>query len=327
MPNHPAPSDSRPIPPALEKYITPEAPIAKANRISKEELKELINTSQAKVTHGHKSATETTPSSEKHTTQVHHKHDTTEVAHSGKTLKPDWTQSQVTDTTQYPYSCVGIVLISVTDSNGRTTSNTYCTGVLVGKNLMLTIGSALPWNQNCRIAFIPGYNNGSAPFGTANVLQWYGYDVPSNQVQQNYAVCQLDRDIGYRTNWMGTAAFASDSTYSNANWNSVGYSSGDVQITATDININNVQDWSGSTQLDTGEFASGGWAGGPMWNLGNNIFDLSVNLDPGTAYCVAVWGGYNSTGGFLGIGNTTYDANVGGDDMVYLVIYGINNWS
>ena len=195
---------------------------------------------------------------------------------------------------------------------------------------MLTDGYVLPWHQNYRIKFIPGYNteaSNSTPFGTANVINWYGYDPPQNQTQQNYVVCLLDSDIGNTTNWMGTAWFGDDGVYQNNQWNSVGYPSGNVQIAALQINPNNIQDNYGSTQVDTSQFASGGWIGGPMWNFGNAIFQEALDLDANGAYCVAVWVGTNSTGGFLGIGNTTYDAHVGGQDMVNCVVYGINNWS
>ena len=323
-----------PIPPTLKQYLTPEAPIAKGHRVTQVELKKMLETSQVKVTHPNEPSKLPSPKPfppESLTPHFARKHETeatgSETEHKVVAL---FEQTQITNTTQYPYCCVGILLISVLNSAGRTTSNTYCTGVLVGKNMVLTDGYVLPWNQSYRITFIPGYNSeasNSAPFGTANVTNWYGYDPPQNQTQQNYAVCHLDSDIGYKTNWMGTAWFGDDGVYQNNQWNSVGYPSGNVQIAALQINPNNIQDNYGSTQVDTSQFASGGWVGGPMWNFGNAIFQEALALDANSAYCVAVWVGTNSTGGFLGIGNTTYDAHVGGQDMVNCVVYGINNWS
>ena len=44
-----------PIPPALERYLALETPIAKGHRVTKE-LKKILETSQVKVTHPHELA-------------------------------------------------------------------------------------------------------------------------------------------------------------------------------------------------------------------------------------------------------------------------------
>jgi V8-like Glu-specific endopeptidase len=103
---------------------------------------------------------------------------------------------QITPTTNYPYTTVGML------SNG-------CTGVLVGKHFVLTAGFCVydtekkTWDE--KIDFWPAVDAGKAPYGS---VRWKSVSAPRGFTEQgdfsyNFALIELDSDIGDQTGWMG----------------------------------------------------------------------------------------------------------------------------
>jgi V8-like Glu-specific endopeptidase len=108
---------------------------------------------------------------------------------------------QITDTTQYPYTTVGLF------ANG-------CTGVMIGIRFVLTSGDCAfnletgAWRDG--LDFSPAYNGKEAPYGTVkwkNVWAPTGYTKEKN-IDFSYALIELDEDIGDKTGWMGFSHFS-----------------------------------------------------------------------------------------------------------------------
>lgn len=106
----------------------------------------------------------------------------------------------VNDTTQFPWSAIGLVEVHVG-------YETYVgTGVMIGRYLALTCGHVVDGSETgnpSSVDFIPGENSGNEPFGRANVVkiipapQWAasaadGYDM---------AIIVLDTPIGDQTGY------------------------------------------------------------------------------------------------------------------------------
>jgi V8-like Glu-specific endopeptidase len=235
-------------------------------------------------------------------------------------VRADFEQNPVADSTQSPYSLVGICFVQSGDSS------TYCTGTLVGSNVVLTAGNAIPWNSTpWYMQFIPAYNNGAAPFGVINVSQVYGYN-PNGSCTDDYLVCHLETSVGNELGWFGVYGSNQGSDYQAAGseyWNSVGYPNQTVQITATNFGIDNTgtSDGGGSVDLDTQVFIQPGWVGGPVWaqfdfnGTDGNIGPFVCGVIAGGGISVDFWGDVSQ-----------YQVNEGGNDMVSLVLYAQDNW-
>jgi len=236
-------------------------------------------------------------------------------------IRADFGQGPVPDSTQYPYSLIGICFVQ----NHADNSNSWCTGTLVGSNMILTAGNAIPWNNDWSMQFIPAYNSGTAPFGVVNVSQVWGYN-PNGSCTDDYLVAHLETPIGNEIGWFGTYGSGNGGDYQAAPsylWNSVGYPNGTVQITTTNFGIDNTgtSDGDGSVDLDTQVFIQPGWVGGPVWAQ----FDFNgTDGDLGPWVCGVVAGGGISIDFW---GNVSqWQVNEGGNDMVSIVLYGQDNW-
>lgn len=234
-------------------------------------------------------------------------------------VRADFAQFPVRDSTQSPYSQIGICFVQSGDSH------TYCTGALVGENVVLTVGNAIPWNTPWSMQFIPAYNNGDAPFGVVNVSEVYGYN-PNGSCTDDYLVCHLESPIGNELGGFGTYGSPNGSDYQEASsefWNSVGYPNGTVQITATNFGIDNTNtsDGGGSIDLDTQIFIDAGWVGGPVW--AQYPFN-GTDDDDGPWICAVVAGGGLSVNFWGNI--SQYQVNEGGNDLVSLVRYAQDHW-
>jgi len=234
-------------------------------------------------------------------------------------VKADFSQGPVPNSSQNPYCLIGICFIQSGDST------TYFTGTLVGSNVILTAGNAIPWGGSWSMQFIPAYNDGNAPFGVINVSQVYGYN-PNGSCTDDYLVGELDTSIGNELGWFGTYGSGNGGDYQAAGsefWNSVGYPNGTVQITATNFGIDNTgtSDNDGSVDLDTQVFIQGGWTGGPVWaqydfnGTDGNLGPWICGVVAGGGISVDFWGNISQ-----------YQVNEGGNDMVSLVLYAQDNW-
>ena len=216
----------------------------------------------------------------------------------------------------FPWRTIGKVIIgqgSITNVLG-----TY-SGVLVGKNLMLTAGHVIPWgNSNAWIRFIPALNNGDAPFGSSFVENVHGY----HQDEVNgldYAICKLSTPLGNTTGWMGVQSYGNDSGYYNGVWTSVGYPIESVNpdaqfmLVEEDVRILDVDDeGSEGKELETHLYSLRGWAGGPLWAF----------LGPNDPRVIGVLSGEE-----VDLLQPRHTVSAGGLAMVKLVRYGKANWS
>lgn len=300
--------------PKSGNFRDPKAPVPRITVVDKLEVRRSVGASSVKAIHGFKPAeVERAP-----VRQTGRK--TSKVKETAeRDPRSLFEISTVGNPSQYPYCAVGLVHWIYLTSDVAEYMNVYATAVLVGSNFILTTSSVIPMGVDVVSAvFYPAYNNGSDPYGFANIIGGYVYPSP-NSPQNNYGVLQLDSDIGNSTGWMGAQSFPDDGPYANNVFNSIGYPDGNGQVEATDIEIYSVEDYEGSKEMDTPVFASGSWIGGPFWNLGENINQVEVTLEANTPYVVGVLAGTSNDG--------TTDAVAGGVDMINLIFYAIDNWS
>ena len=211
--------------------------------------------------------------------------------------------------TGYPWQTVG--KIQVGWNSDFTIVQYEGSGVLVNQNLILTAGHVIPWGKSgWWMRFAAGYRSGETPFGWIYISKCIGYDDVSTPAVNDFAVCQLYSNLGDVCGWMGTHWWADDNVYLSGIWSCQGYPT-QLPIAATNIPIQKVTDGNGEDKLlFTVEFATGSaWDGGPLWDGG-----LSGTVNP---LVVGVLIGQNFP----------YSVFAGGEDMVNLVIYGIENWS
>ncbi|MBL8905092.1 MAG: trypsin-like serine protease [Rhizobiales bacterium] len=107
---------------------------------------------------------------------------------------------QIKKTTEYPYTTIGLLANA-------------CPGVLVSKRFVLTAGYCVfntqdgTWYEN--IDFFPAYDGKNAPYGSIrwkNVYAPVGY-TKDNNPDYNFALVELEQDIGDKTGWMGFSHF------------------------------------------------------------------------------------------------------------------------
>lgn len=131
-----------------------------------------------------------------------------------KIIGPD-TRRRVTSTTNFPYRTVG-----------RITSNSWCTGTLVGPRHVITAGHCVydrpskKWKSN--VYFAPGQNGSKTPYGKVRyktLLAPRGY-VEKGGAEWDFAMIVLSEDIGSRTGWM---AYGYDDTMKSLSVNIAGY--------------------------------------------------------------------------------------------------------
>jgi V8-like Glu-specific endopeptidase len=212
--------------------------------------------------------------------------------------------------TGYPWQTVG--KIQVGWNSDFDTVQYEGSGVLVNQNLVLTAGHIVPWNKSgWWMRFAAGYRSGKTPFGWIYISQCIGYDDSNTQVAANdFAVCRLYSNLGDVCGWMGTHWWASEDVYLDGTWSCQGYPN-ELPIAATNIPIQKVQGGNNDDKLMyTVEFASGAaWEGGPLWDggLSGTTNPLVVGVLSGEIFPNSIF--------------------AGGEDMVNLVIYGIENWS
>jgi hypothetical protein len=217
----------------------------------------------------------------------------------------------------YPWCTMGQVLV------GHTLGTTLWSGsgVLVGRNLLLTASHVAPWNRGPGqwwMRFVPGRRINDEPHGSSYVETFYGtYSDPGNfeASGKDYVICKLYTPLGNALGWMGSRSFGSEDDYYNRRFISVGYPGyfGDRPAVDFDIDIDDIDSDSPGLELETTYpgVEAPGWSGGALWMWENEspivVGVLSGNekdeFDPRRH----VWG----AGGLL----------------VDRVRYGIANWS
>jgi len=191
-------------------------------------------------------------------------------------------------------------------------------GVLVGKNLILTAGHAIPWGkEKAWIRFIPAFNNDAAPYGSSFIKKYYGYHQDGEVNGLDYVICKLETPLGDSTGWMGSKSYANDSDYYKGNWVSVGYPSepanpgAQFMVVEKNVKILDVDDeGSEGKELETHLYSLGGWSGGPLWAY-----------LPKEPHVIGIMSGDETD--FL---QPRHSVSAGGIAMVNLVKWGMAKW-
>ncbi len=210
----------------------------------------------------------------------------------------------------YPWCCVGRVVTS--SSLGTWTGS----GVLVGPNLVLTAGHVAPFGgSNWSMEFIPALRQGDPnprPFGSAFVSEYRGYNRPSDVFGYDYAICRLYRPLGQALGWMGVQSWGDEDEYERRSYTSSGYPAtfGGRPAVQFAIGIRDLDNDSPGKELETVEYTTGGWSGGPLWFFAGQS-PLVVGVLSGA-----------ETDGF----DPRRDVYAGYTAMVDLVRFGRDNW-
>jgi len=218
----------------------------------------------------------------------------------------------------YPWCTMGQVLVGYNLGTELWSGS----GVLVGRNLLLTASHIAPWNRGPGqwwMRFVPGRRINDEPHGSSYVESFYGTYSDVNDFEASgtdYVICKLYTPLGNALGWMGSRSFGSESDYKSRRFISVGYPGyfGDKPAVDFDIDIDDIDSDSPGLELETtypGSPEGPGWSGGPLWMWENEkpyvvgilSGDEKDEFDPRRN----VWGG----GGLL----------------VDRVKYGIANWS
>jgi V8-like Glu-specific endopeptidase len=184
---------------------------------------------------------------------------------------------QITPTTNYPYTTVGLL-------------GSGCTGVLVGKRFVLTAAFCVydtdkkAWIEN--LDFWPAVDGGKAPYGS---IRWKSVYATKGFTEQgdwsyNYALVELESDIGDQLGWMG---FGYDNNFPFKELTLTGFPSGVPDFTMWEVACKISSD---SKPTDPfvlygcpGKKELQGANGAPMWTVNkvnNSPYVYAVHLLP-----------------------------------------------
>ena len=199
--------------------------------------------------------------------------------------------------TSYPWGCIGRV--STHDGEGS--------GVLVGRNIVVTAAHVVPWNDDRPISFNTGHV--SEPGVSANVVEARGYETVLTGY--DWAILKLDKPLGDMVGFMGFNHYASD-WEGEPYWTIVGYPEGigpfwqqGVSVDDDDEDDNGGQEFE-SKDADTMD----GDSGAPMfawWNHDPRIIGVVSGVSSET------------------IGGTNHII-AGGPGLSELIAWGRSNW-
>ena len=154
------------------------------------------------------------------------------------------------------------------------------TGVLVGRNLLLTTSHTVPWNKDgwC-IRFVPFWSPplldpNTEPYGSSFVSDARGWTA-SGTAASDMAICKLYTPLGAQDpTWTACLSFGADSSYTNSTDTVIaGYDPIETPdaLTGQAVSITAVQDSNQLKLMLTVENPVSGWEGGVMytgWNGG-----------------------------------------------------------
>ncbi len=185
---------------------------------------------------------------------------------NGRTVRPLWVfgdfAPRLFRDSSYPWGCIG----SVRNNEGMSG-----TGVLVGRNFVVTAGHLIPWSSgsNGWVQFTPADYLGTSLFGstvTAYATDARGYDDGDTVAGYDWAIVKLDQPLGDLAGYMGCNSYSSDWEDVTC-WTMVGYPGGAGPFWQNGISVNDDDDDdNGGQELETenGDTLSG-YSGGPMF--------------------------------------------------------------
>ncbi|KAK0644614.1 hypothetical protein B0T16DRAFT_417987 [Cercophora newfieldiana] len=223
-------------------------------------------------------------------------------------------------------------------------SNKFCTGAMVGENVMITADHCLPWNQTAdvweSIQFIPAYNAsatddyGPTPYAIATVTRCVGINPPIKG-SRDMAVCDLAWPDPGPPRYVPWAPFdwpddesdeAQEAWYRSRMWHSIGYPDnfhdgewpaqyGGFMIGEGQVKRDPPQN---CTLLRTPYFAYKGWSGGPAFALPTPEKDSAV--------IAIVTGCSGPDGAQVDCDVATVTELAGGLRMGALIVWGLDEW-
>jgi hypothetical protein len=232
------------------------------------------------------------------------------VESSGVSVAPD----------EYPYRAIGMLFFGGQTFDFENPTGSV-TAALVGPKMIVTAASQIPFSTDGEfwLRFVPGFNDGNEPHGSAFVTHYYGYLDSYTTANNNYVVMELDSPLGSTCGWLGCYANQSSAEYLEyQNWNTVGYpglapiSFQGLPIERDDVGSEaNRKDFF-ALQLFTATDAPG-WYGAPLYGTPAD--------ETGGPFVIGVLSGNFEYDG------TSYIVYAGGEDLLSLVIWAVANYS
>jgi hypothetical protein len=172
----------------------------------------------------------------------------------------------------WPWSTVGKVFAG---RGPGTTPQWAGSGVMVGRDLLLTAGHLAPWGAGqWFMEFVPLFASGAAPFGRAFVKSYLGVQASNLPSGLDYVICRLYTPIGDRCGWMGSKWWSDEDEYEDRTWTSVGYPKGFMNgqrpAVRFEIGVKDIDGDGDGLEIETVDFATEGWSGGPLWGFIDN---------------------------------------------------------
>ncbi|KAI1918331.1 hypothetical protein LOZ66_000024 [Ophidiomyces ophidiicola] len=233
-------------------------------------------------------------------------------------------REEIVNLTKYPWNTIGRVFFErfKGDKGG------WCTGTLVGRDLILTASHCFPWGYSDGrwMRFIPGFGNNTEPYGNSYISRCRGVKNMFNVTGIDYVVCQLCQPLGDRIGWMGTRWWKEEAPYLNRPWSSSGYPidsfHGRAQMFIPNISLFEIEYHADlGVELESATFASAGWSGGPMWGYIDGKPTIVGVCSGGERDCSERVGGCQSSDT-----DDYHDVSAGGKLMSDLILHGMSNW-
>lgn len=234
-------------------------------------------------------------------------------------------RDEVVDLFSYPWNTIG----RVDFQRFKGDKGGWCTGTLVGSNLILTASHCFPWGYGSgkSMKFIPGYSHGAEPYEGSYIRRCRGVKNTFNVTGIDYVICQLCDPLGDELGWMGTKWWKDEFVYLDRDWRTSGYPidsfNGQAHMFLGDIRLNNIDPHGElGVELESDVFATAGWSGGPMWEYIDGQPTIVGVCSGGERDCS------EQPGGCLGVEDdgSFHDVSAGGRLMTHLVHYGMANW-
>jgi hypothetical protein len=146
----------------------------------------------------------------------------------------------------------------------------------------------MPWgNRAASIRFVPAYRDGvDERVGEAWVERFRGVPREGGTTDEHdFALCKLDWRIGDRTGWMGSQSWSSEDPYYAGSWISVGFPEafmgGAIPAVEAPVGVEDIDASGDYIEIETDDFTSGGWSGGPLWGWinGPRVIGIASGLD------------------------------------------------